>query len=76
MVWITIDVSPNDNRLDLSESTVRAYSERDDRGHMRRLYEIDDVVVMWDGMEVIEYDENAIHDLLIEKEREAEEWRI
>lgn len=76
MVWITIDVSPNDIRLDLSDSTVRAFSERDDQGHIRRLYEIDDVVVMWDGMEVIDYDENAIHDLLIEQEREAEEWRI
>ena len=76
MVWITIDVSPRDIRLDLSESTVRGFNERDDQGRIHRLYEIDEVVVIWDGMEVIDYDEDTIHELLVEHEQEAEGWRL
>ena len=78
MVWLTIDVSPNDSRLDLSESRVRAYDERteDDRGSIHRLYDIEEIVVVWDGIEVDAYDEDKIIDLLINQEAEREEWKL
>lgn len=78
MVWITINVPSNDPDLDLSESKVRSFYEvvdvAPDRTDIQRLVEIEEVVVYYAGHEAEDYDEEKIHEILIDREREQEEW--
>lgn len=65
-MWVTIEVDPDDPRLDTSGSKAKRSRELVDDMHDRPptyqyLYDIDVKCHSFDGCEVIEYDDEALY---------------